>query len=391
MHVLFLIGVCWLMYVYLGYGLLLAVVGLFRGIRLRLQSDYLPKVSVLIAARNEERDIEWKIQETLNWDYPTDRLEVLVASDASDDRTDEILKNIQSERVVVLRMEQRAGKSVALNSLTSWASGEILFFTDANAHVDRSALRRMVKYFADKRVGCVCGQTSPSRQIQHSPLAKGASAYWGYEAIVKRLENQVGSVLVCEGAIFCIRRDLFAPLSPELANDLELPFRIANLGYWICYDHSAFAFEHETSSSREEFMRRRRICAQGVLAMFRLWAGLSFFRAWQFLSRKVLRWFTIVPISIILISSIALSEHLFYRGLLTLQIMFYVLVLIGWLSNAVGRHVQGPVSIPYYIILVSLAGLTGVAEACLGRTFAVWETPTMSRLGSAKYKHKGTQ
>lgn len=239
MRVLFILGALWLVYVYAGYPVLLAIVGLLRRVQPHFAQGYLPKVSVLIAARNEERDIEWKIRETLAWDYPPDRLEVAVVSDASNDRTDEIIRSIKDDRLIFVRMDQRGGKNAALNCLVPRTSGEILFFTDANAHIEPLALRRMVRHFADKRVGCVSGQTHPLRH-EDSPLTEGAGTYWGYESFVKRLENRIGSVLVCEGAVFCARRDLFAPLSPQLANDLESPFRIAKLGYWICHGAERF-------------------------------------------------------------------------------------------------------------------------------------------------------
>ena len=380
MRLLFLTGVFWLVYVYLGYPILLALIGLLRRVRPQLADDYLPKVSVVFAARNEEKDIDWKIRETLAWDYPPDRLEVAVVSDASTDRTDEIIRSIKDDRLLFVRMEQRGGKNMALNSLIPRTSGEILFFTDANAHIEPSALRRIVRHFSEKRVGCVTGQTQPLRH-EDSPLTKGAGTYWGYEALVKQLENRIGSVLVCEGAVFCIRRSLFSPLSPQLANDLETPFQIAKLGYWICYEPSVFTWEYETSSPREEFARRRRICAQGTLALRRLLKTLSPLRAWQFLSRKVLRWVTLIPILLVFISSIFLSNYLFYRTMFVLQLAFYLLASLGWLLGAVGRRTRGPFSIPYYTLLVCTAGLLGTVESCLGRKFAVWETSNMSRLG----------
>jgi biofilm PGA synthesis N-glycosyltransferase PgaC len=388
MRLLFMFGVLWLAYVYAGYPVILAIVGLLRRVHPHLSEDHLPKVSVLIAARNEEKDIEWKIRETLAWDYPEDRLEVAVVSDASTDRTDEIIGRINDKRLIFVRMDQRGGKNAALNYLVPRTSGEILFFTDANAHIEPLALRRMVRHFADKRVGCVSGQTEPLRNDE-SPISKGAGTYWSYEALVKRLETQIGSVLVCQGAIFCMRREIFSPLSPQLANDLESPFQAAKLGYWICNEPTVFAGEYETSSPQEEFARRRRICAQGALALGRLWTTLSPLRAWQFVSRKVLRWFTLVPLLIILLASIYLSNSLFYKTILILQLPFYLLALFGWLLSTFGRRTGGPLSIPYYTLLVCAAGLIGTVEACFGREFAVWDSSTMSRLGREDFNRQG--
>ena len=194
-------------------------------------------VSVLISARNEEKDIGWKVRETLEWDYPPDRLDIWVASDASDDRTDEILDNLRDPRVHFVRMEQRGGKSRALNRLAQLAQGSLFFFSDANSHIDRACLRRVVRHFADARVGCVTGNSNTS--LAKDPHSSGTEVYWGHESLIRHLENQFGSVLVCDGAIFCVRGALYQPCIPELANDLDLPLRIAHAGYWILHEPRA--------------------------------------------------------------------------------------------------------------------------------------------------------
>src|ERR1019366_2386632 len=159
MMLLFWMGVAWLGYVYIGYPLILAVLALVRRVHPVAQDDFLPTVSVLIAARNEGKDIGWKATETLKWDYPADRLEVLVASDASEDRTDEIVQAIKDPRLTLVRMEKRGGKGRALNRLAELAHGKLLFFTDANAHIAPHCLGRMVGHFADPQVGCVTGHS----------------------------------------------------------------------------------------------------------------------------------------------------------------------------------------------------------------------------------------
>jgi len=386
MHVLFWLAVVWLGYVYVGYPLLLAVLGMVYRVRPRIRGDYLPTVSVLIAARNEEKDIAWKIRECFDWDYPSDRIEVLVASDASEDRTDEIVRGITDPRLTFVRIESRVGKNLALNRLVPLAHGEILFFTDANAHIERFALRRLVRHFADERVGCVTGQTRPFVQDNWTT---GASFYWDYEAIVKRLENTIGSVLVCEGAVFCIRRTLFTRLSAELANDLELPLRIGKLGLWVRYDRGAFASEYETSSPREEFDRRRRICSQGMLATLRLWHSFSTLRGWQFASRKFLRWFTLLPLALLLVSCATISYQSFrpfFMVALALQVLVYLLAGFGWLLTSIHKQIRGIITVPYYAVLVCAAGLIGTIEAGLGHRFAVWDIPGTSRRGDAGVK-----
>ncbi|MBV8771857.1 MAG: glycosyltransferase family 2 protein [Deltaproteobacteria bacterium] len=298
----FVAAAAWLLYVYAGYPLALVVLAWLRGagrhssgtgrpailLPFGLGSGddagshhYLPSVSVLIAARNEERDIGWKIAETLAWDYPENKLEVLVASDASDDRTDEIVRAIPDPRVSFIRVERRGGKVRALNRLAEVSRGEILFFTDANAHVEARALRRMVRHFADPRVGCVTGDSRPMEEMASPAISNGASVYWGFESLLKSLESRIGSVLVCDGAIFCARAALYRPLHPELANDLELPMRIGAAGYRVTHEPGALVFERDTQSPSEEFARRRLMCGQGMAAMLELPEVLRGLRGWN--------------------------------------------------------------------------------------------------------------
>jgi len=379
MIVFFWFGLTWVIYVYVGYPLIVAALRVVRKVRPNARDAFLPKVSVLIAARNEEKDIEWKIRETLSWDYPPDRLELLVASDMSEDSTDEIVLGINDPRLFFLRLEKRGGKNVALNALVERASGELLFFTDANSHIGKDCLQRIVRHFADLRVGCVTGEMLYDSGEADDASATGERAYWGYESLIKSVESAIGSVLVCVGSVFCIRRSLFAPLHPELANDLELPMRIGGANRWILYEKQACSIEKISHSPREEYARRRRICAQGMLGMWRLQDQLRGLRGWQFLSRKFLRWLGVVPLGLLMISSVVLMNRPFFAALAALQLIFYGLALAGWVLVSCSRPVPRAAWIPFFILLVNVAALVGVVEACRGRRFATWEIATLSR------------
>ncbi len=179
----------WLSVVWLGYGLsrypvLLWVIDSSK-LFIRTNPDsYLPKVSVLISARNEQKDIGWKIAETLAWDYPREHLELLVASDASDDGTDEILGKVNDPRFQALRLEKRSGKNEALNRLNDLAKGELLFFTDANSHIEPHCIRKIVRHFADPRVGCVTGVERTLLEKEEIPaVVTGTRASLGYESL----------------------------------------------------------------------------------------------------------------------------------------------------------------------------------------------------------------
>lgn len=383
-YALMFLGAAWLFYVYAGYPICLWVMAFFHPIEHTTDEGYLPFVSVLIAARNEERDIEWKIRQTLCWDYPRDRLQLLVASDASDDQTDEIIKRISDPRLQYVRISERVGKVRALNRLVRLAKGELLFFTDANSDIEAGALRRVVRHFADPQVGCVTGadRTSVADQgdkRQGHAIAVGETAYWNYELLIDDLESRLGSVLVCFGAIHCIRRHLYEDCDPDLANDLEVPIRIGNAGHLVLFEPAAVSFEPATSSSLEEFRRRRRICGQGALGLYRLRQCLHRTRAWQFLSRKFLRWLAVLPLLAILIGSI-LADHTFLgSSLLVLQLVCYGTATVGIVATSCGWKVATLVAVPFYFVLVNVAAFVGVMDACRGKRYSFWNIASKTR------------
>ncbi len=382
MEIVFLIGVIWLAYTYAGYPLLLAALALVRRVRpIGTVEMPLPGISVLIAARNEEQDIGWKIAETLAWEYPPDKLEVLVASDASDDLTDHIVRGFEDRRVRLLRMGRRSGKVRALNRLAAVAEGDVLLFTDANAHIPADCARKLVRHFADPRVGCVTGGTRPGRP-DAGAVERGAGAYLGYEALVTRLEDRIGSVLVCDGAIHCVRRSLYTPLEPDLANDLELPARIAAAGYRTEFEPDACVIEKETESPGEEFRRRRRISAQGALGYWRLRGQMSPLRTWQFLSHKFLRWLTLLPLAMVFGASCGLAHRPAFAVLAAVQWAAYLTAAAGFSPTSRTGKFGRALAVPFFVLLGSAATLCGIWDSCRGRRFDVWEIPGMSRGGA---------
>ncbi|HKS81026.1 MAG TPA: glycosyltransferase family 2 protein [Candidatus Acidoferrales bacterium] len=369
----------WLGYVYIGYPALLWLLGFARRFEPALKEDFLPSVTVLISARNEAKDIGWKVRETLAWDYPGEKLKILVASDASDDGTDEILEAIRDPRFTSIRLEGRSGKNAALNRLASLATTDLLFFTDANTHIDAGCLRRMTRYFADPSVGCVTGVEVPEPAREQASIGAGSNTYLGYESFLNRLESRIGSVLVCDGSIFCLRRALYVPSVPELANDLELPIHVGAANAKVLFDPQARSSEHATSSAREEFDRRRRICGQGFLGMWKLRGSLRGLRLWQFVTRKALRWLTLIPLMAILFASGALIRQPFFAATFITELLFLGLGFLGWTLALAGRDGGRLFSLPFYFMLSYIGAITGLIETCMGRRFHVWESPALSR------------
>jgi len=375
---LFWPSAAWLGYVWIGYPLVLEALSLTRRFCSITADDYYPTVSVLIAARNERKDIGWKLAQTLAWDYPADRLEVLVGSDASTDGTDEAIRSVRDSRLRFARNRERVGKNLTLNRLARLARGELLFFTDANTHIGPQCLRTMVRHFADSRVGCVTGMECNVTGPETSTITTGSNAYLKYESAIDTLESKLGSVLVCDGSVYCLRRALFTDLDPDLANDLEHPVRVGGAGAAILYEPQARSLERCSSSALEEFARRRRIAAQGALGMWRLRHELRGLRLWQFVSRKFLRWLTLLPLAIALATSFLLRREHLFAALFAVQIAFYTLALVGVYQH--GRfRVNGLLRLPFVFLLANIAVFLGVVDACRRKTFATWNVAELSR------------
>jgi len=377
--IVFWMSLSWLFYAYIGYAICLWILGFFRKFRSEWREDYLPKVSVLISARNEEKDIERKVRETLDWHYPSEQLELLVASDASDDRTDEILKSIHEPRLKYERLQHRVGKNEALNRLVPLATGDLLFFTDANSRIDPACLRLMTRHFADPRVGCVTGYEHTLPEEKRVVVGTGWRAFLDIESRITLLESRLGSVLTCDGSIYCIRRQLYTRVVPELANDLEIPIRIGSQGWALLYEPAGISVERGIRNIREDFDRRRRICGQGSLGILRLRKFLRGLRLWQFISRKLLRWLTLLPLIFLFISSACLASRPIFAFILVLQLLFYGFALVGWFVASKRRGAAGLFTFPFYFVLVNTGAMTGLIDTCLGRRFSIWEIAELSR------------
>jgi cellulose synthase/poly-beta-1,6-N-acetylglucosamine synthase-like glycosyltransferase len=372
-------GIAWILYCYVGYPTVLLILACFRRKCLVCDEAYAPHVSVLIAARNEERDIGWKIAETLAWDYPSDRVEILVASDASNDRTDEIVRACRDQRVRLVRLEKRGGKQRCLNRIVPEASGDILFFTDANAHIGPACLKRMVRHFADGQVGCVTGVTRPVLTAESAAIGNGASVFLSFEGMLNSLESLLGSVMVCDGAIFCIRKGLFSPLTPTIANDLELPMLVRHAGFLNLYEPDGIVTERDTSSLTEELARRRRISGQGMVGMWELRHTLTGLRGWQFVSHKLMRYLTLIPLLLMFAGTLGAPRTPFWNALLVLQVLTYCLAIGVALLTARGYVVGRLLSLPFYVVFGCIGAVIGIADWARGKRYDIWETAMLSR------------
>jgi cellulose synthase/poly-beta-1,6-N-acetylglucosamine synthase-like glycosyltransferase len=378
MELLFWVSAGIILYVYAGYPLLLALLArLKRADHAQHHAAHLPQVTYFVSAYNEEAVIGEKLRNALELDYPADRLEIVVISDASSDATDAIVREFAPQGVILLRMPERCGKTLGLNAGVAAAHGEVLVFSDANAMYQRGALRALVARFADPRIGAVTGESRYRAEGAQSAVAS-ESAYWRYEQWIKRLESEVGSLVGGDGAIYAVRRALFRPLLAADLSDFVNPLQVVAQGYRNVYEPRAVCYEEGGETFAKEYRRKVRIVNRAWRATLRMAGVLNPLRhgfvSLQLWSHKVLRWLVPVFMALALVSNIALfDDGLLYRLTLAGQLLFYGAAVLGALlarSTSLPKLIAGP----YYFCLANAASLQGILEYFAGRDYTTWKT-----------------
>ncbi len=394
-EIVFFAAIAMILYSYVGYPVLLIFLSYLFPKQTR-RADITPRLSLIITARNEESDIRAKLENALSLDYPRERYEIIVASDCSTDRTDDIVRSFADRGVILYREKRHYGKTITQSQAVKHSTGEILVFSDATTHYENKALRAIVRPFADPEIGCVAGQLI---YIDHSTstVGKGCSSYWNYEKLIKSFESRLGSLIGVSGCLYAVRRSCYAKLRDDMIDDFVVASETRAQGLRTVYEPEAIAFEHTNKGYRDEFKMRVRVIKQtlNALARYRLllsWRENRSF-AFQMISHKAMRYLVPFLLIIAFAANYALADaHVFsailrgdYRfgtgslktGLFTLsfvgQCIFYLAAVLGYLLNKVKIKKLGPLAIPVYFVLVNLAVIVAVVKSISGENYAVWE------------------
>jgi cellulose synthase/poly-beta-1,6-N-acetylglucosamine synthase-like glycosyltransferase len=371
MKMLFWLSTGLIVYTYFGYPLLLWALTKLRS-RDILKRDTFPRVSIIIAARNEADKIRQKIEHTLALDYPAERLDILVASDASDDGTDEIVKEYAGRHVSLVRAAQHNGKEHVQALAVAVAQGDILVFTDAATILDPDALWRLMGNFADPTVGAVSSEDVIVDALGN-PTAEGL--YVKYEMWVRRLEGRFHSIVGLSGSCFAIRRELCSDWSPVLASDFMGALRAARKGYRSIPDPSALGRFVALASTQAEMRRKIRTFLRGItvlMANLDLLNPLRYGRfAFQLASHKLLRFVTPFLLVTALVTSLLVSGEPLYGALFGAQVGFYLLACAGGIVSSLQRNPI--VRTAYFFMLVQWAMLRAWGKYALGQQQVTWE------------------
>lgn len=360
-------------WVYFGYPLALAL-GLFGPAKRFIRRSITPTVSIIVPAHNEEAGIEAKIQNLLALDYPHEKVKILVGSDGSSDRTQQIVERFEKDGVGLVSFPQQRGKSAIQNGLVSLASGEILVFTDADCLLPHDALRSLLENFADSGVGLVTAHPKYLNETETS-VARNEGVYLRYETWLRKQESGRGLLAMASGSLFALRRSLWRPLNCNLGDDFVLPLRAAHSGMWNVIDERIAVCTRLSQDQPATMLNLKvRVISKDLRALIANRALLNPFRCgalsvalW---SHKLLRWFVSYFLLAMLASNCLLLNSRLFRLTLAMQIAFYSLAIVGFaFRNSAPRL---PWSVPMSFCLVNAAAFLGTLRCASGHNAGIW-------------------
>ena len=362
-------------YAYAIFPVLVIVRGLLRPRPYRSE-PITPTVSLLIAARNEEAVIARRLENLLELDYPSDLLDVVIASDGSTDATNEILRGYVRPGIQVLERPP-LGKGQALGSAVAASRGEIIVFSDANSMYAPGAIRALVAPFADPAVGGVAGNQVYGGGTEVAAEA-GERTYWGLDRLLKRFESRAGDTIAATGAIYAIRRSLVRPIPPGVNDDFYLSLGVVDQGFRLVFAEDAIAYEPPADAFDREYRRKVRIVTRAMTCIRSMPSLLDprrhGFYALQLLSHKVLRWLMAIPLAVLALTSARLARRgPVYAIAAAGQAVCYALAVAGYRSVRRGGAPRRLMAVPLYFCMVNLAAVKAALNVLSGTRIDRWE------------------
>lgn len=368
-----------MLYSYVGYPLTLIIFSFFSKNHVLKNDQFLPEVSLLIAAFNEEDTIADKIKNSLELNYPKNKIEIVVVSDGSTDRTDEIVKTFEKEGVRLFRVEGRVGKTEARNQAVLAMRHEIIVFSDATAIYEKDAILKLVRNFADPSVGMVSGNLLYVDKGQGS-MGPATKLYWNYEKSIKKAQSRLYTLTGAVGCINAFRRRLYHVLPPNIIEDFTEPLMIVAQDYRIVYEEEAISYERTTQKPSQEFNMRVRVIRGGMKGFIYAFRRLNFKKhslvLFQLFCHKVLRWLMPIFLIMLFISNLAsfiMNNNVMADLLMVAQFICYSAALLGMLWKPPGI-IGKLISIPTYFVIVNTASLRALYLTMTSELEATWET-----------------
>lgn len=362
-------------YIYLGYPMLVGLLARVRA-KPRMRDDGQRKVSVVLAAFNEQRRLPEKIASLLASDGADRIEEIIVGSDGSTDGTAEAVRAAGDPRVRVIEFPERRGKPSILNDLVPQCRADIVLFTDARQEIHPQALGRLLSAFADPAVGVVSGELVFTPDPLATTAARGMNAYWEYEKWIRKNEASFASVPGATGALYAMRRDLFRPLQPDvLLDDVAIPMGAIAQGARCVFEEDAIVYDEPSGTPEQEAVRKRRTIAGNVqLAALQPWLLVPWRNPiwFQFVSHKMLRLLSPFFLLAAWFCNVMLHGATIYKVTLAVQTLFYLSAVAGWLAQAAGIRV-GPAGAVLMFVNLNVATLLAWGDALRGKFRVAWD------------------
>ena len=365
--------VCFILFwTYFGYYIFLRVYSIFASKPVK-KDEILPSVSLIITAYNEESRIAEKIENSLALDYPTDKIEIIVISDGSNDGTTEIVTRYLERGVKLIEIPDRVGKHSAQERGIEQTQCEIVVFTDAATHLGPESMRKIVRSFADPKIGCVSGMDRIDVCGQPS---QGEGIYINYEMGLRTLESAVSSLIGVSGSFYAVRKELCETWYGHLSNDFYMPIIARMKGYRSVLDSEAIGSYSVKIKTEKEFKRKVRTVVHGLDVMFNFWRIMNPFKyglfSIQMISHKLLRWLAPFFLILCLVLNFALAgAGLLYQIVLAFQIL-------SCLAAAAALAIRGLehnrfFRIPAFFTMVNLSILVAWIKFICGERYITWE------------------
>ncbi len=366
-------------YTYVGYGVVIAALAFIKqkiNPEKPFNEAFEPAVTLIVAAYNEEEWIKEKAKNMLELDYPQEKMQILFVTDGSDDNTPEILK--EYDQFTLLHKPERAGKIAAMERAVTFAENPILIFSDANALLNKEAVKNIVRHYNDPEIGAVAGEKRIIVAKNDSASGAGEGFYWKYESFLKKMDYKFYSVVGAAGELFSVRRDLYEPVHKNaILDDFMISLTINEKGYRVAYEPDAYASELPSESVEAEWTRKTRIAAGGIQSILWLKSLLNPFKhgrlTFQYVSHRVLRW-TLVPVSIIflfVLNLFLIGHKPIYDLLIIFQLFIFFLGFAGYLLE--NKKIRFKLFfIPYYVLMMNLAVFVGFKRFISGKQTVLW-------------------
>lgn len=366
----------------IGYPISLKVIEKLLKERKNLKDNsYKPKVTLMIVAHNEEKVILEKLKNSISLDYPTEKLEILIASDNSTDKTNEIVKKFIKENAIfkikLYEAKERKGKTNAQNEAAKGVESDILVMTDANSIFEKNAISELVSSFSSEEIVYVCGKLVYVNK--ENETGKSESTYWNIDLKMREIESNIQTITAGNGAIYACRTNIYHDFDPIKCHDSAMPLYYALKGKRAIFNKEAIAYEKAGETSKDEFKRKvrmSRIVLSSILPELKI---LNIFKykwfTYFYLGHRTCRYLLWLAHILLLITSVILSNQVLYVIVLSIQLLVYITSILKHIFGFENRIIN----ILYYYCMTILAQLKGVINTLTGRSKPFWEKVESTR------------